>query len=195
MTTKELSLFFGKTRQTILNKAKELNYIIENGKEKIWSKEEVEGIANKLYKTLPLSIKESIDFTFNKLTGKPIDNLKGERVDRLESIVEKLIIQQSETNQILLKFISNQPKQIENKVNKISVKDYLKNNNITSFNFNGLCIQAGKQAARLSKELHREIAFTNDGQFDVGLYDEDLMQTAVLIAKRLLEKDNNLFGG
>jgi len=134
---------------------------------------------------------------------KPRQDVR-QNVELVKSILEPILKQQNEFNQAILTEIKNlkedNKKQIEYKnnkiiINKITVKDFVEKNNIKCFNQMALLIQAGKQAARLSKELHREISFTNDGQFNVGLYDEDIMQTAVFNAKMAIEKENNLFAG
>ena len=90
MNYKQLSEFFGKSKRTIERIVKKLSIPIENGKEKILTKEEVELIANELYKKLPLAIKESINMTFNKIQpttndiGKPTTNDIGNFVTKDE---------------------------------------------------------------------------------------------------------------
>jgi hypothetical protein len=86
MTTKQLSEFFGKTKQTIINHAEKCNIILEHGKEKIYTKDEVELISKSIYKTVPKAIRESIDLTYNSIK---IDSKTDTKIDRLENLVEK----------------------------------------------------------------------------------------------------------
>jgi len=65
MTVKELAEFFGKSDDTILRHSKKLGILFENGTKKSFDQNEVELIANSLYKKLPSAIKQSIDDAFN----------------------------------------------------------------------------------------------------------------------------------
>ena len=115
MTTKELSEFFGKTKQTILNYAKKNNIEIMHGKEKIWIKEEVELIAKSIYKTMPIAIKESIDYTFSTVkiyNSKQSENLTG---NLTEKDIEMISIIVSKTVSETVKALDSRMSNIENK--------------------------------------------------------------------------------
>jgi predicted transcriptional regulator len=119
-----------------------------------------------------------------------IIELFDKRLSLIESNQPKQIESDNKQKQIES---SNNQKQIESNKQTMTVNEYISQNKITSFNMAGFVIQIGKQLTRLSKELHRNIGFKREGNFDVGLYDEDLFTTALIIAKKMIEKDNVLF--
>jgi DNA-binding Lrp family transcriptional regulator len=86
-----------------------------------------------------------------------------------------------------------QPKEIKPLKQKYSVKQYITKNNIKSYNMNLFSNQVGRALTKLSRDLHREIGFIREGDYDVGLYDEDLFETAVIVATKMIEKNNTLF--
>jgi anti-repressor protein len=89
-----------------------------------------------------------------------------------------------------------QSKQIEttNPVKqKYTVRQYITKNNIKSYNMNLFSNQVGRALTKLSRDLHRGIGFIREGDYDVGLYDEDLFETAVIVATKMIEKNNTLF--
>jgi hypothetical protein len=186
MTTKEIAEITGLSRDTILNKIKEKFPLkIQNGKTTRLNQEESILIVNELKVDVSRNIRPS---NFSEVPSN---------FSEVIELFKTSIINQNKIIDLFDKRLSmiesSQPKQIESNKQKISVRDYINKNKITSFNINGFVIQVGKQLTRLSKELHRDIGFKRDGDYDVGLYDEDLFETAIIIARKMIEKDNVLF--
>lgn len=176
MTTKELAEFFGKTRQTIISKAKECNIIIENGKEKIYTKSEVEVIANKFYKNMPLAIKNSIDIAFptcKNSIGTPNENLQVQ----ILSVIEPFLKQQNEFNLMLikeLKEVKKPVKQIELKQDYFSIVGFCNKKKIPIVFSDA--IKYGKEARKISEELNYEIRKVDDERFGkVNSYHIDVL--------------------
>ena len=65
MTTRELAEFFGKSEDTILKKAREAGISSRQGRAIQFDRAGVESMAVRLFKTVPLAVKESINMTFS----------------------------------------------------------------------------------------------------------------------------------
>lgn len=79
MTVKEMSDFFGKSEATIRRVARnDVGIDFKNGVPYLFNKNETEKISEKLYKKVPIAVKESINYTFSKVKGEPLQN---EQVD------------------------------------------------------------------------------------------------------------------
>lgn len=79
MTVKEMSDFFGKSEATIRRVARnDVGIDFKNGVPYLFNKNETEKISEKLYKKVPIAVKESINYTFSKVKGVPLQN---EQVD------------------------------------------------------------------------------------------------------------------
>ena len=142
MTVKQLSEFFGKSQQTIRNHSKKIGIFSNNGKTKNYTKEEVEKLSFSLYKIVPLAVKESIDLTFKKQKGEPLQNLKvaqndflnGQNGQILEKMVDRLDKMQERQEKFFLAVLdklnlNQQPKAISN-FSHMTVKGYLLKNGI-----------------------------------------------------------------
>lgn len=203
MTTKELSLFFGKTKQTVLSHAKKQGVIIENGKEKEWTKEEVEKVARSIYKSMPVIIKESIDSTFKKSIGRPNENLTVEKSikDIINAILVPIMKQQNEFNNKMFDEmrawrLQSTGKQIENKTEQLTAREFFNRMNITVFNPEGFISELGKIATLESKNQGRAIQFdTKESQYPVGRYDIDILKHALSMMRVSFNLQPTLFDG
>lgn len=92
MTTKQVAGFFGKSTDTILRAAKKAGVETRKGQAKLYTKEEVLSLSKSLYKTVPDIVKDSIDLTFANAVSKPMANAEAGRLDRLEMLMEKLLL-------------------------------------------------------------------------------------------------------
>jgi hypothetical protein len=74
MTIKQLAVFLGKSERTIDRSCKRLGFQVENGKKRIFSREEVGALAVDLFKSVPPAVQASIIDTFANVQGQPSPN-------------------------------------------------------------------------------------------------------------------------
>ena len=115
---------------------------------------------------------------------------------KIETMFMAFMQQQSEMNKTLLAMIGNQkalPQLTD--VKKMTISEYFKKEKVQSYNYKALANATGRQATRLSKEMNRTIQyrFNNESGYNEGLYDEDLLYTALIVAKKILEEKQSLF--
>lgn len=202
MTVKEISDLVGCSDQTVRRKIKELfPALLKYGKETILQKDEALLVVGELKAT----IKKQIQPRQN--VALPQQNVADERLQRLENLVENLIksipLIVSETVSNTVKQIQSQslltnqnaPKQIETKKERMTVREYCNQNNITDYNFNSFLIQVGRKCTKISKELLRNISSKMEGEYPVSIYDVDIIKHCVEMVKIENERKNTLFGG
>lgn len=184
MNVKELSSLFNVSESTVKRIIRDVYPDkMQNGKRTILTKTESIILGEYIRKTGYIQPVQNEQVAIqNEQAYLTKDDLK----DFGKSLVQEMF------KQIIPLIQNNQPKQIENKP-KLTITEYIKKNNITSYNYQALSIQAGKQATRLSKELHKDISFKREGNYDVNMYDEDILETAIIVAKKIIEKNNLLF--
>jgi Mn-dependent DtxR family transcriptional regulator len=90
---------------------------------------------------------------------------------------------------------NNQNKLLDVVKTKVTVKEFANKNNIQSYNIRSLLIIAGRECTRLSKDMNRSIEYRTGKNmgFPEAYYDEDLLETAFLVAKKMQEQNNTLF--
>lgn len=199
MSKRELEMFFGVSSATLTRRIKKLDIIMNKGKKKMFDKDEVEKIANDLYVNLPLAIKESIDETFKQPVSndisQPVSNdiSQNKRLDKLEVLVESLV-EITKANLIQTQKLlenNNQVKQLP-ETPKMSVKEYCIANNISAYNVEQFLKDVGRVATRTSKDLNRSIKYENDGQYNIGKYDIDILKHSVEMVKIENDKKKSL---
>lgn len=105
----------------------------------------------------------------------------------------KVIVQETMNNIIPLLQNKSEPKQIENKRDKLTAKEYCQKNKITDYNLNSFYIQVGRLCSKMSRELYRSVDYVKEGDYAVSKYDEDIIKHCVDIIKIENEKKNSLF--
>jgi transcriptional antiterminator len=151
MTVKEMAEFFGKTTKTIYRYLKELDFVVENGKEFRAKKYVVEQMAIRIYPQSPRWIKDAISNSFD-LDKVPMSNVKvdNDRLNRLESMVEKLVT-------ITTSLIQNQSaKQLEYKQDYFSVIGYANHIGYKDITYSE-SVRLSFKARQLSQETSKEI--------------------------------------
>jgi hypothetical protein len=176
MTVKELSEFIGKSEDTIRRKARELGIAAENGKTLRLNRPNVEDIAVKLFKKLPVAVKNSINETFAIHQGQPLVNAKVEYVTKsdLKDFARETI---TEIMKAIIPLIqSHAPvQQIGYTQDYYSVMGYcnLKHLPIT---FSDM-IRFGREASKISREKGIEIRKIPDERYgEVGSYSIEILQ-------------------
>ncbi len=149
MTIKEISELTGLSDDTVRNKIKDLYpNIIKNGKKTYLKKEETINVVAELRKKGFIQPTENLEVAPK--------NSEVDRLDRLESLVEKLI-------EIIPKMINNNVKQIEIRQDYYSILGYCRMKNI-ELSFSD-AIHYGKEATRISKEKNIDIRKISDERF------------------------------
>ncbi|MFA5297258.1 MAG: hypothetical protein WC389_03520 [Lutibacter sp.] len=151
MTIKEIASLTGLSKQTIINKVKELYPTkIEHGKTTRLNQSESIDVVNKL----KVEVSKNLTVESNSLT----DN------NDLKCMFIEFMKQQSETNKILLSLIQNQPKQIELKQDYFSLLGYMRFKGIDEARFSEM-ICYGKEASKISREFEKPIRKVPDERF------------------------------
>jgi DNA-binding Lrp family transcriptional regulator len=189
MTIKEISEITNVSRSTVLRKIKDLfPEILESGK------------------TTRMNKEQSVKLVENIKKGfiQPIQN-EQELIQNEQVIIQftKALDIFSKTMENIDKRLSNleNTKQLDNNIKllpetkKITAKEYAEKNNIKSYNQNSLLNLATRECTRLAKDLNRSIDYKNNiiNGYPEAYFDEDLLSTAFLVARKKQELKNDLF--
>lgn len=166
MTVKELSEFFGKSDSTIRRACNECDFIFENGKKRDFTSDEVKILSERLFKRVPLAVKESIKHTFSNDKGLALSNGELNIKDVIKSIIEPILKQQNDFNIMLLKEVKDVKsiKQIEIKQDYYSILGYMNLMNIDEAKFSEM-ICYGKEASKISLSMNMQIRKIPDERF------------------------------
>jgi hypothetical protein len=164
MTVKQVAEFFGKSESTIRRVSKDIGISFENGKVKLYVKDEVESLSRILFKTVPLAVKNAINETFPNNQGIALPN--EEVNNNLENMFMMFMQQQQKTNEILLNLIQDKQStpQLEYKQDYFTLKGYCIYKGIEMPTVSELRI-IGKDASKLSREKEIDIKKESDSSY------------------------------
>jgi hypothetical protein len=168
MTTREIADAAGVSGETVRRAAKNLfPDKIENGKTSRFSKEEAICIMRDIRLLNFVEVAKDMTSTNMEVSSK---NVEVSRIDRLESMVEKLL------GAVAVIVQANaMPKQIAFEQDYMSIQAYATTHNIKLAFSEALAI--GKNAAKLSREKGVEIRKVTDERFGfVGSYSVDILK-------------------
>jgi len=114
----------------------------------------------------------------------------------IPALTEMMTNMISENNKSIfetIKHISgNQTLQIE-QTKQQTVKEYIIEHNIKTYNINNFLIRVGRLCTKVSRELCRSINYKPDGNYSVGCYDTDIIKHSVTIINLEDQKQKDLF--
>jgi len=188
MTTKDLSVFFGKSVDTIHRVAKKAGIFVETGKTKNYSRDEVKKISESLYKRVPRFIQYAIDQAYADIAGQPAINTElattGKATNQIEqlgvmvanlcmAVSEQMKMMQAQQSQITA--ILSKPKEIEFVQDYFTIKGYA--NKIKLVLTFSEALSIGRAAGKLSRDKSVEIRKADDERFgEVNSYHIDVLR-------------------
>jgi hypothetical protein len=117
--------------------------------------------------------------------------VENNRLDRLEQLVENLI------NAIpnLINTTQQQPKLLIEKKEKYTVREYCEKQGFKLYSPLSFYIQVGRKASSLCKEILRPIEFKKENDYNVAIYDLDILAHCVDTVRFENESKKDLFNG